>query len=117
MQIGTGGITALTGYMRRLRYWPKFISGRTIQSMTAIGLSDDLVVDLDFTTAAAQTTSLLTFTRATQVTYFDVNGTMQVAASGVPRYDYDLITHAAKGYLSEEARTNYFLNSDTGLST
>ena len=47
-----------------------------------------------------------TFTRASIGTYYDSTGTLQTAASGVPRFDYDPVTHAAKGILIEESRTN-----------
>ena len=57
------------------------------------------------------------FTRASIGTYFDSTGTLQTAASGVPRFDYDPVTHAAKGILIEESRTNFFLHSDQLNST
>jgi hypothetical protein len=46
-----------------------------------------------------------TFTRASIGKYYDVAGILQTAASSVPRFDYDPITHAAKGILIEEGRT------------
>ncbi|MFA7276974.1 MAG: hypothetical protein WC043_09255 [Pseudobdellovibrionaceae bacterium] len=52
-----------------------------------------------------------TFTRASTATYFDSTGTLQTAASGAPRFDYDPVTHAAKGLLIEGGRTNYIYNS------
>ncbi len=52
-----------------------------------------------------------TFTRASIATYFDSAGTIQTAASGSPRFDYDPVTHVARGILIEEARTNAFLQS------
>ncbi len=47
------------------------------------------------------------FTRASVGTYYDASGTLQTAASGTPRFDYDPVTHTAKGLLIEESRTNY----------
>jgi hypothetical protein len=44
-------------------------------------------------------------------TYFDSAGILQSAASGVPRFDFDPVTHAAKGILIENNRTNLFPNS------
>lgn len=53
-----------------------------------------------------------TFSRGSVGTYFDSAGTLQTAASGVPRFDYDPTTHAAKGILFEESRTNYVPNAE-----
>lgn len=58
----------------------------------------------------------ITFTRAGALgtaTYFDVAGVMQTAATNIPRWDYDPVTHALKGLLIEEQRTNLLLNSAT----
>ncbi|MFA7275652.1 MAG: hypothetical protein WC043_02485 [Pseudobdellovibrionaceae bacterium] len=52
-----------------------------------------------------------TFSRASVGTYFDSAGTLQTAASGAPRFDYDPVTHTAKGVLIEENRTNTIPNS------
>ncbi|MFA7275829.1 MAG: hypothetical protein WC043_03390 [Pseudobdellovibrionaceae bacterium] len=52
------------------------------------------------------------FTRASVGTYFDSAGTLQTAVSGTPRFDYDPITHVARGILIEEARANLFTYSD-----
>jgi len=52
-----------------------------------------------------------TFSRTSIGTYFDSAGVLQTAASGVPRFDYDPITHVAKGILMEESRANLLLNS------
>ncbi|OIN85804.1 MAG: hypothetical protein AUJ12_07635 [Alphaproteobacteria bacterium CG1_02_46_17] len=52
-----------------------------------------------------------TFSRASIGTYYDAAGVLQTAASGVPRFDHDPVTNAAKGILIEEARTNEIVNS------
>jgi len=58
------------------------------------------------------------FTRGSVGTYFDSTGALQTAASNVPRFDYDPTTHAAKGILIEENRTNSLLNSEmSGVTT
>jgi hypothetical protein len=89
-------------------------------------LSMDFIYDADgrYTlngTAYNDLTSFLgasggTFSRASIGTYFDSSGTLQTASSGTPRFDHDPVTHAPKGILIEEARTNVLLNSgaDTG---
>lgn len=61
--------------------------------------------------ASFLTASSGTFSRASVGTYFDAAGTLQTASSGTPRFDHDPITHAAKGILIEEARTNNIRNS------
>ncbi|MCK7581015.1 MAG: hypothetical protein MZV65_38955 [Chromatiales bacterium] len=63
---------------------------------------------------------IVTFTRASNATYFDAKGVMQTAGSNVPRLDFDPVTGVCRGLLIEEARTNLFLNSlldGTNLST
>lgn len=51
-----------------------------------------------------------TFTRASEATYFDHNGVLQVAASGEPRFDWR--AGEALGYLSEPAATNLLSRAD-----
>ena len=55
----------------------------------------------------------ITFTRGSTATYFDATGTMQTVSGNTPRWDYDPVTHALRGLLIEEARTNVLLNSAT----
>lgn len=56
-----------------------------------------------------------TFSRAGTATYFDKNGVMQVAPVNMPRIDYDPITKVCRGYMVENAATNFSVNSN--LST
>ena len=51
------------------------------------------------------------FSRASTATYYDSSGVLQTAASGSPRFDYDPVTHLAKGLLIEETRTNVLKRS------
>lgn len=67
------------------------------------------LLDIDFTTGVLD--PRLTFTRASGATYFDVSGVMQLATSGTPRFDFDPVTHVARGLMREEARTNTVRNS------
>jgi hypothetical protein len=56
----------------------------------------------------------ITFTRASDATYFDADGVLQTAGSNVPRFDHDPATGASRGLLIEEARTNSIRNSQAG---
>ena len=53
-----------------------------------------------------------TFTRASTATYFDSTGTLQTAASGVPRIGQLPGLTTRMGYLAEETRTNIVLRSE-----
>ena len=72
-------------------------------------------LDLSFMTPGTLDPRIV-FARASTATYFDATGTMQTAASGAPRWDYDPITHVLNGLLVEQAATNLLLNS-ANLST
>jgi hypothetical protein len=54
----------------------------------------------------------ITFTRTTTATYFDANGILQTAASGVARFDHNPTTGESLGLLIEEQRTNLALYSN-----
>ena len=58
----------------------------------------------------------ITFTRASTATFIGVDGLIQTAVTGVPRFDHNPTTVESLGLLVEEARTNLLLNSAT-LST
>ena len=75
--------------------------------------SQDAALRLDFD----ETTTLdsrITFTRATNGTYFDSSGVLQTASSGVARFDHRLESGVwvNKGLLIEEQRTNILLQSE-----
>jgi len=63
----------------------------------------------DFTTGTLDPS--ITFARATTATYFDNTGTLQTAASGAARFDYDPVALTPRGLLIEEARTNAIRNN------
>ncbi|OIN59823.1 phage head spike fiber domain-containing protein [Arsenicibacter rosenii] len=54
-----------------------------------------------------------TFTRNSIATRINSAGAMETVAANVPRIDYDPVTLACRGLLTEEKRTNYFQNSFT----
>jgi hypothetical protein len=57
----------------------------------------------------------ITFTRASDATYFDADGVLQTAANDTPRFDHDPATGGSSlGLLIEEARTNSIRNSQAG---
>jgi hypothetical protein len=57
--------------------------------------------------------NLITFTRSSNATFFDANGTIQTAGANTPRFDHNPATGESLGLLIEEARTNLLLNSET----
>jgi hypothetical protein len=57
----------------------------------------------------------IAFTRASNATYFDADGTLQTASSDTPRFDHS--GGSSLGLLIEEARTNSLRNSQAGGST
>ena len=69
----------------------------------------DQTLDLNFLSGVLD--SRITFTRTSIATYFDLNGVMQTAGSGVPRFDHNPTTRVPLGLPLEESRTNYIRNS------
>lgn len=55
---------------------------------------------------------LITFTRSTTATYINSSGDIASAAIDEPRFDYDPVTLAAKGFLVEDQRTNLITYSE-----
>jgi len=54
---------------------------------------------------------LITFTRSSTATFVGSNGLIQSAAIDAPRFDFDPVTLAPKGFLIETGRTNLLLYS------
>lgn len=54
----------------------------------------------------------VTFTRSSTATFVGSNGLIQSAAVDAPRFDYDPVTLAPRGFLIEETRTNLLLRSE-----
>jgi hypothetical protein len=62
------------------------------------------MADLDLNFVASDVLDArITFSRASIGTYYDSAGVLQTASTNVPRFDYDPVTHAAKGLLIEAA--------------
>ena len=68
-----------------------------------------MTLDLNFMSAPLD--PRIAFTRASTATYTDAGGTIRSAASNAPRWDYDPVSHALRGLLIEEARTNVWPQS------
>src|SRR4029077_17321879 len=83
------------------------------QPQGAISAAGGTSLDMSFVDGSGVLDPRPTFTRASTATYFDASGTMQTAATNAPRFDYDPVTHALRGLLIEEQRTNLLLNSAT----
>lgn len=71
---------------------------------------------LDFNFLSGALDGRMTFTRASAGWAYNSSGVLTSYTTNTPRFDYDPITLAAKGLLLEEARTNLFLNSATGVT-
>lgn len=54
----------------------------------------------------------LTFSRSSTATYFGSDGLLKTAGVNTPRFEYDPVTKANRGFLAEESRTNLITYSD-----
>ncbi len=93
--------------------WCKFFSREAVfrpLAPYASGIPPGVSLDLSFMSPGSLDPRV-TFTRASTATYFDATGTMRSAGTNTPRWDYDPVTHALRGVLIEESRTNIALNS------
>lgn len=93
--------------------WAKDALWRRAQAVPSLDLR---FADNKSLTDAVTGQQLVTFTRASSGTFVDSAGTLQTAATDVPRFDHNPATGESLGLLVEEARTNLLLNSGT-LST
>ena len=106
----------LSDVVNRERAWDNL--GNNVSAIFSIPLPS---LDLNFAANKSLVdnisgNNLITFARASIGTFFDSNGLLQTAASGVPRFDHDPVTRESLGLLVEGPRTNVLLNSAT-LST
>lgn len=118
IQLNSGTLKDAAGNDATLTFTPPNTSGIKINYPS---LSLDFLADADgrYTfngTAYNDLPTLLaatggSFTRASTATYFDASGVMQTASANTPRFDFDPVTHTAKGLLSEVSRTNLFIYS------
>ena len=105
LAIGNSGATfSVDGYIQRLRYWPRALSNTELQSITTTPLEPP-ALNLDFMNPGTLDPRI-NFSRGSTATYFDASGTVRSAGVNAPRWDYDPATHALRGLLIEEARTN-----------
>ena len=83
-------------------------------SLVTTPLSYRLAPSLNLQFAGAETLdSRITFTRTTTATFTGSDGLIQTAAIDAPRFDYNPVTLAPRGLLTEEQRINLVLNSAT----
>jgi hypothetical protein len=91
--------------------WIKDALWRRAQAVPSLDLR---FADNKSLTDAVTGQSLVTFTRASSGTFTDSAGTLQTAATDVPRFDHNPTTGESLGLLVEEARTNSIRNN-TGV--
>jgi len=88
--------------------WCKYFSRQMVSQFGGSIFTGGPSLSLDFMTPGSLDPRI-TFTRASTATYTDASGTIQTAAVNAPRWDYDPVTHALRGLLIEEARTNLLI--------
>ncbi len=70
-------------------------------------------LDVDYTAQAAGVVPTgWTYTRASDGSYWDAAGVLQIATTNAPRYDHDPLTLAPLGYLSERASTQLLVDPE-----
>lgn len=99
--------------------YPKILLSTLLEQSTAIlngvqpyhywDFTQDKALFAQADVGATTSTPNWSFTRATTANYHNANGTLTSFGSGVPRI-------GSRGLLVEVARTNLFLNSDTGAT-
>lgn len=94
--------------MARLRR-PLHASARHLLRRPLAEEGGGALVSKDFTQGGTPTN----FTRASNANYWNSSAVRTVAASNVPRIDYDPLTGRIRGLLLEEQKTNFLLNSLT----
>jgi hypothetical protein len=85
--------------------------------LQANNIQPPIPVNFDFTTGNTNISPLITFTRASNATYFNANGLMVSANNNVPRIDYNSGTGLINGLLMEEQRTNILISSTNFSNT
>lgn len=106
----TGALCISTNAIQTWENGIPFDSAGAVVVNNGGGINKWPVFALDFSTGVLD--SRVTFTRASGGTYTDSTGTIQLATTNTPRFDYDPVTLAAKGLLIEEQRTNLLTYSD-----
>lgn len=77
----------------------------TLVDLIALGAMPTGALDFDFT-ATTTLDPRIAFSRATIGTRYDTDGLLVTEAANVPRFDFDPVTHAARGLMIEPQRTN-----------
>ena len=118
-QLGLGNINGtgvLNGWLSAVRYWNARLPDAQLLTISTPDTVPAVVVPpatVDYNLMGPLLPPAVAFTRSPNgpATYFDSNGTLQVAATDVPRFDYDPVTLEPLGLLIEEARTNSIPNN------